>query len=119
MYWAPSICANLARALRATHRVLAPMGVEHTDATAVMSRPFSTPSPRSAQGVTVTESSASRAVFTAAWFLVLMGLGLAIAGSWLVFLGGPWVYALGGITWAATGLLLLRGHAAIWAGRVH
>lgn len=57
--------------------------------------------------------TASRAACTIGWFLVLMGVGLAVAGGWLLFLGGSWYYMAGGLTWVLTGILLLRGHPVV------
>lgn len=57
--------------------------------------------------------TASRAACTIGWFLVLMGIGLAVAGGWLLLLGGSWYYMAGGLTWVLTGILLLRGHPLV------
>ena len=44
--------------------------------------------------------------------MVVVGLGLLAAGTWLVQLGGSWYYAAAGLAWMATGALLLRGQPA-------
>lgn len=47
--------------------------------------------------------------------LLLIGLALAAAGTWLVLLGGSWYYAAAGLAWGVTGVLLIRGHAGALA----
>ncbi|HEV7283825.1 MAG TPA: PQQ-binding-like beta-propeller repeat protein, partial [Kaistia sp.] len=44
--------------------------------------------------------------------LVLIGLGLAVGGAWLILLGGSFYYLVAGAAIAAVGLLLARGHPA-------
>lgn len=44
--------------------------------------------------------------------LVLMGLGLAVGGGWLVSLGGSWYYLALGLGWLAAAVLMWRGNAA-------
>lgn len=41
--------------------------------------------------------------------LGLMGLGLTLAGGWLIALGGSWYYALLGITWLVAAAMMWRG----------
>ncbi|WP_304815250.1 membrane-bound PQQ-dependent dehydrogenase, glucose/quinate/shikimate family [Falsiroseomonas sp.] len=44
--------------------------------------------------------------------ILLLGLGLAGGGAWLVLLGGSWFYLLAGLTLLACGVLLWRGQDA-------
>ena len=47
--------------------------------------------------------------------LVLMGLGVAAAGAWLIALGGSWYYLPAGLALLASGVLLWRrAVAAYW-----
>jgi hypothetical protein len=46
---------------------------------------------------------------------IVIGLGFAAGGGWLIALGGSWYYLAAGIGLALTGLLLLRrSAAALW-----
>jgi quinoprotein glucose dehydrogenase len=48
-------------------------------------------------------------------FLLLLGIGLALAGGWLAVLGGSAYYLVTGIALVVTGVLLWRGQAAaLW-----
>ncbi|MXP62561.1 glucose/quinate/shikimate family membrane-bound PQQ-dependent dehydrogenase [Roseomonas sp. M0104] len=47
--------------------------------------------------------------------ILLIGLALGAAGTWLILLGGSWYYAITGLAFAATGaLLMLRSPLALW-----
>lgn len=57
---------------------------------------------------------ASRTTCTIGCFLVFMGMGLAVAGGWLLLQGGgSWYYMAGGLAWVLTGVLLLRSHPLV------
>lgn len=43
--------------------------------------------------------------------LGLMGLGLALAGGWLISLGGSWYYLLLGLAWLIAAVLMWRRRA--------
>ena len=62
----------------------------------------------------------ARPVVTGA-VLILVGAFFAVAGSWLLALGGSWYYAVAGVGMIASGILLVRGrrsgvttYGAVW-----
>ena len=56
-----------------------------------------------------TRPRASALLLVLALLIGLAGLGLVVAGGWLVALGGSWYYLLAGLGLVATALLLPRG----------
>lgn len=57
----------------------------------------------------------NRVLALAAALLCLSGIALVAAGVWLVALGGSWYYALAGLAFLATSVLLIRhNRAALW-----
>ncbi|MBU0723360.1 MAG: membrane-bound PQQ-dependent dehydrogenase, glucose/quinate/shikimate family [Alphaproteobacteria bacterium] len=63
----------------------------------------------------MTGTTQSTLLRSAAAVLGVLGLGLLLAGGWLVVLGGSWYYAIAGLGFLWTAVLLLRAHpAALW-----
>ncbi|HTH27177.1 MAG TPA: membrane-bound PQQ-dependent dehydrogenase, glucose/quinate/shikimate family [Sphingobium sp.] len=62
-----------------------------------------------------TDRNPGRAVRAYTAFLLLIALGLAVGGGWLLILGGSPYYLLAGLALAASALLLWRGRReAVW-----
>jgi quinoprotein glucose dehydrogenase len=60
-------------------------------------------------------SASKTTLIVTASLLIILGLGLAAGGAWLIQLGGSWYYLLGGLALVATGVLLaLRKALALW-----
>ena len=57
----------------------------------------------------------SRAPFLFGLLLISIGLGLCVAGGWLMALGGSWYYLMAGAAFLLTGILLMaRNPLALW-----